>query len=83
MNIRTSGIDNQNRVERRRRFADRKRIAQEEGKHHKDIAMRNDFRLCRENDKTLADYRKFKDPKDREKINAEFFGRQKEYRHYS
>jgi len=43
-------------------------------------AQRGDFKLCREADKILKDYREFKSPKDREKIKAEYFGLQKEYR---
>lgn len=41
---------------------------------------RGDYRLCRQADKVLKDYRNHKDPRDREKINKEYFGVQKEYR---
>jgi hypothetical protein len=43
-------------------------------------AQRGDFELCRRLDKTLMDYRRFKDPKDREKINNEYYGLEAEYR---
>lgn len=42
--------------------------------------QRGDYSLCRRLDKTLNDYRNFKNPKDREKIKEEYFGLQKEVR---
>lgn len=41
---------------------------------------RGDFSLCRDLDKTLKDLHKFKDPKDRAKINAEYYGKQRDYK---
>lgn len=41
---------------------------------------RGDYRLCRDLDKTIDDYKRFKSPKDREKIKDEYFGRQAEAR---
>jgi len=38
--------------------------------------QRGDFRITGQLDKTMADYRKFKNLKDREKIKAEYFGLQ-------
>ena len=43
-------------------------------------AQRGDFEMCRKLDKTLMDYRRFKDPQDREKINKEYYGIEKEFR---
>ena len=43
-------------------------------------AQRGDFELCRKLDKTLKDYRDFKNPNDRKKITDEYYGRQQEYR---
>ncbi|RKY30080.1 MAG: hypothetical protein DRP74_07715 [Candidatus Omnitrophota bacterium] len=46
----------------------------------KDKPRRGDYKFCRELDKVLRDYTRFKSPKDREKIKDEYFGRQKEQR---
>ena len=43
-------------------------------------AQRGDFKLCRELDKTLKDYKTYKSPEDRKKIENEYFGLQKEAR---
>lgn len=43
--------------------------------------QRGDFKLCREGDRILSDYKRFKDPKSREKIKDEYFQAQKEARH--
>lgn len=43
-------------------------------------AQRGDFELCRKLDKTLLDYRRFKDPNDRKKIDKEYFGLEAEHR---
>ncbi len=80
MNIKTSGIDNKNRVERRRRAEDRRNEDVAKGLSLAKGAQRGDFGLCRELDKNLKDYRRFKDPKDRAKINSEYYGRQREYK---
>ena len=79
-NIITNGIDNQNREERRRRAIDRRNEDVSRGITRSKDAQRGDYKLCRETDKVLADYRRFKNPKDREKIKEEYFGRQKSYR---
>lgn len=42
--------------------------------------QRGDYKMCRQLDKTLSDYRVYKNPKDREKIKQEYFGIQKEGR---
>ena len=43
-------------------------------------AQRGDFTVTTKFDKKMADYRKFKNPKDREKINKEYYQLQKESR---
>ena len=43
-------------------------------------AQRGDFPECVRLDKVLSDYRRFKNPKDREKIVQEYEGRQREMR---
>jgi hypothetical protein len=42
--------------------------------------QRGDFKECREYDKVLSDYRRFKNASDRKKITQEYYGRQKERR---
>lgn len=43
-----------------------------------DTAQRGDFKECREYDKVMADYRRYKNPNDRKKITEEYYGRQRE-----
>ena len=42
--------------------------------------QRGDFSITKKYDKCMADYRRFKNPNDRKKITAEYYGLQKEYR---
>jgi len=42
--------------------------------------QRGDYKLCREIDKTLKDYRNHKNLNDRKKITQEYFGIQNEFR---
>lgn len=42
--------------------------------------QRGDFKICRESDKILSNYRKFKDPRDRAKIASEYNQVRREYR---
>jgi len=42
------------------------------GLNRKDRCQRGDFRQCRDNDKILSDYKKFKGGTDREKIKDEY-----------
>jgi len=42
--------------------------------------QRGDYKICKEGDKILKDYRSFNSPKDREKIAREYFEMQKSYR---
>ena len=67
----------------------RRQLAQRDARKQEDImkglnrpkgAQRGDFKFCREQDKVIMDYRKFKDPKDREKIKQEYFRVEKEWR---
>ncbi len=81
-NIITSGIDNQNRVERRQRAIDRRNEDIARGVTRADVPMRGDYKLCRETDKVLKDYRRFTNPSDRIKIKAEYEGRQRSYRKF-
>ena len=53
---------------------------QVDGQVEKDVPIREDYELCRSLDKTLSDYRKFKDPRDRKRISDEYYGKQEEYR---
>ncbi len=80
MIIKTNSIDTRNRVERRQRAIDRRNEDVAKGLSRAKGAQRGDFKLCRELDKNLQDYRRFKDPKDRAKINAEYYGKQREFK---
>ena len=46
----------------------------------KDVAMAGDYELMRDTQKVVDDYCRFKDKRDREKITAEFYGRQADFR---
>ena len=46
----------------------------------KDEPIREDYALCRDLDKTIKDYKRYKNPRDRERIKDEYFGKQEEYR---
>ena len=46
----------------------------------KDEPSRGDYGFMRDCNKTLRDYIQHKDPRDREKIKNEYFGKQEEYR---
>ncbi len=65
----------------------KRRLAAKETRRQEDIrsglvkpkgATRGDFKVCRDMDKVIQDYCKFKDPRDRKKIKEEYFGRQQE-----
>lgn len=45
-----------------------------------DEPIREDYALCRDLDKTITDYKRFKGRGDRERIKNEYFGKQEEYR---
>ena len=78
--IKASGIDKQVRTEADRRRESRRTEDIRKGLTRSSDPQRGDYGLCRELDKTLKDFHGFKDPKDRAKINAEYYGKQKEYR---
>jgi hypothetical protein len=42
--------------------------------------QRGDFRICREGEKIMKEYKDHKDPKAREQIKREYFQMQKEHR---
>ena len=44
-----------------------------EGKARAKGAQRGDYKLCREADKVLKNYKNFKNPNDRKKIEREYF----------
>jgi hypothetical protein len=46
----------------------------------KDEPKRGDYGLCRQTDKILTDFVRFKEPEARKKIEAEYYGIQKEGR---
>lgn len=71
MLIKRSGVDARVREEAHRR---------RESRFRKDLPTRGDYGFCREGDKNLRDMHRFKDPKDRAKIKAEYLGKQAEYR---
>ena len=66
-------IEDKVKREARERAAIRKQEDIHKGLTKADGAQRGDFKSCREADKVLSDYRKFKDPKDRVKITNEYF----------
>ena len=76
----SDNIDKQNR----REFERRKRARREEdvrkGLASAKGAQWGDYSVNRSLEKTLKDYHKFKDPRDRAKIKQEYFGKEKEYR---
>ena len=76
----SDNIDKQNRVMYERRRQERRQEDVWKGLSRAKGAQYGDYKINRECEKTLKDYRRFKDPKDREKIKTEYFGIQKEYR---
>jgi len=81
MLINSKCIDTKNREERRLREQSRRQDDIKSGLTKTNTgAQRGDFKMCREGDKVLSDYKRFKDTKSREKIKDEYFQLQKEYR---
>lgn len=74
------GIDKKVRDEKELHYQERHTIDQLSGLSQTKGAMRQDFKLCRENDKLLKDFRSFRNPKDRNKITKEMDYVRKEYR---
>lgn len=75
-----NSIEDKIKREARERAAIRRQEDIHKGLTRSKEAQRGDFHELKTLDKTLEDYRRFKNPKDREKIKAEYFGRQKELR---
>jgi len=72
-------IDQQNRMEADRRRQSRRAEDIRRGITKADVPQRGDYRLCRDLDKTIKDFHRFNNPRDRAKINEEYHGKQKEY----
>ena len=81
MLIKRSGIDKRVRDEKEQRRQTRKQMDTMSGLSRSKGAMRADFRVCKENDKLYADFRRFADKGDREKIKRKLEQVKKEYRH--
>ena len=79
MLIKRSGVDAQVREEASRRAFNRRQEDIRRGITIANVPQRGDFGYCRELDKTIKDFHKFNDPKDKAKIQAEYFGKQKEF----
>lgn len=67
--IKRGGIDRKVMEEKETNKSIRQHEDRMKGLSQRKGAERGDFKLCREGDKLYADYSKYKDPKDREKIN--------------
>lgn len=77
--IKSDCIDTRIRTRNREMAEIRRRQDKERGYGRHDQPGRGDFSLCRSLDKTIKDYVSFKDPRDRKKIEKEYFGKQREY----
>lgn len=68
--------------EKNRRAAETARLHEDrlKGLSRTKGAQRGDFKMCRELDKAIIDYRRFKSSSDRDKIKKEYFAIEKEYR---
>ena len=78
--IKKSGTDRQVMHEKEARRNIRRNEDIRSGITKTSDCARGDFKMCRELDKNLKDYKNHKNPQDREKIKDEYFGRQQEYR---
>lgn len=79
MYIKRSGIDDKVRREKELRKQQRRAVDQLTGVAKIKGAARQDYKLCRENDKLLAEYRRFRDRNDRNKISAYMEQARREY----
>ncbi len=77
--IKSNCIDTRIRERNRAMREIRMRQDKERGYGRHDQPGRGDYELCRSLDKTMKDYRSFKDPRDREKIKNEYFGKRREF----
>ena len=66
--IKKTGVERKIMHEKEGRKNTRKEVDKVYGMAGTKGAQRGDFKLCRESDKLLKDYKRFKNPKDREKI---------------
>ena len=78
--ISKNSIEDKIKRERRERTAIRREMDILKGLTKSSRSQRGDYRETKHYDKIMQDYRTFKNPKDREKIKAEYFGIQKENR---
>ena len=78
--IKRSGIDKKVRDEKEVRRQARNEVDKVMGLTKSKGAMRADFKLCKENDKLYADFRRFSDKGDREKIKQKLEQVKEEYR---
>ena len=79
MLIKRSGVDARVRDEARMRAKVRRDADVHRGLTRSGTAQRGDFRLCREADKLTSDYKRFKDPRDRDKIKSNMEQQKREY----
>lgn len=80
MLIKTKSIDTEIKEGYRRRAISRRDEDIRKGLTIANVPQRGDYGLCRDLDKSIKDFHKFKDPKDRAKIQSEYFGKQDEYK---
>ena len=78
--ISKNSIEDRIKRERRENTAIRRQEDVLKGLTRSKDAQRGDFKEAKQYDKIMQDYRTFKNPKDREKIKAEYFGVQMEKR---
>jgi len=79
--ISRKSVEERLRREREQRRQQRQQVERITGRfpQRKDAPARGDFSVTHEYDKSLKDYKRFKDKGDRKKIEAEYYGRQKEH----
>jgi len=72
-------IENRVRQEARNRADLRRQMDIRSGLTRSSGPARGDYKLCREQDKMLNDYRRYKDPNDRAKIQAQMDACKRDY----
>jgi len=79
--INSKCVDTKCREERRQREQNRRQADIRSGLIKINAGpQRGDFKICREGDKILKEYRNYKDPRAREKIKSDYAQMQKENR---
>lgn len=68
------------RQEAEGRAITRRQLDVVEGRSRTSAPQRGDYKLCREADRILKEYKTFKHPNDRKKIESEYFQLQREAR---